>query len=322
MTYTIGIDLGGTKIAGVLTDTSGEQIVTRRTIPTESKLGPDAVMDRIAENCRALCEQAGITLDQVRAVGLGVPGVVNYDEGMTILIPNLPGDWYRRPVESQLESRLGRPVRLINDARAFTLAEANLGAGKGYPVVACMTLGTGIGGGVAINGRLHMGMGYSAGEFGHMTIDINGLPDGSGTPGAIEGISSGPSIAAAGIKAVIQGVNTRIGELVDYDLKQITPRTVLQAAEMGDDVAKDILRRVGLALGASIANVVIVLSPHCFVLGGGVSSLGDAIINPIREGLQIYCRTVEVDKMALVTAALGDDAGALGAALWAYQRSE
>jgi len=317
----IGIDLGGTKISAVLLDPDTRQIAARKTIPTEGKLGPDAVVARIADVCRAVTADVGIALDDVRGIGVGMPCVIDYVNGRTLIMANLPGDWHEKPVAADLRAQLGRPIWLINDARAFSLAESVWGAGLGYPVVACFTLGTGVGGGIVIDGKLHMGMDNAAAEFGHLTANLDGSPDGVGVPGSIESLGSGPAIAAAGAKAVMQGVNTQIGALVDYDLNMITPEVVRRAAELGDIVAQDILQRAGTAVGAGIANVITILAPHCVILGGGVTALGDWILNPIRAALRIYCRTVDVDKSQLVLAALGADAGAIGAALWAYQHS-
>lgn len=322
MSYYLGIDLGGTKINGlILRDHQAEPVIQRK-IPTEGKLGADAVLERIAQLCRDLCTDALLSLDDISAIGIGAPAVIDYEKGETLLMPNISGDWHRKPVEAQLEELLDHPVWLLNDARSFTLAEAKLGAGKDYPVVACFTLGTGIGGGVAINGALHLGLGGGAGEFGHSTVHVDGLPDGSGTPGAIEAYGSGPAIAAAGVKAVMQGVNTSIGKLVDYDLNKITPHTILQAAQDGDDVALRILDDAGKYIGAGVANVVTVLAPHCVVFGGGLVALGDWILNPIKQSLAVYNHTVDLESLAIKTAQLGDNAGAIGAALWAQQREE
>jgi glucokinase len=317
----IGIDLGGTKISAVLLDPAARQIIAHQTIPTEGKRGPDGVITRIADVCRALTTDAGVPLDAVRGIGVGMPCVIDYENGRTLIMANLPGEWREKPVAADLRAQLGRPIWLINDARAFSLAESLWGAGRGYPVVACFTLGTGIGGGVVINGALHMGMDNAAAEFGHLTVDINGAPDGVGVPGSIESLGSGPAIAAAGVKAVMQGVNTTLGALVDYDLNRITPDVIRRAAEAGDPVALDILQRAGTAIGAGIAHVVTILAPHCVILGGGVTALGDWILDPIRASLRIYCRTVNVDRVQIVLAALGADAGAIGAALWADQHT-
>ena len=320
MAKVIGIDLGGTKIAGVLLDITTEKVLLQRTIPTIGREGPDAIIKRMVNHCQTLTSEAGLTRQEITAIGVGAPAVIDYEGGRTLLLPNLPGEWYGKPVANLMRQELSCPVFLINDARAFTLAEANLGAGKGAPLVACFTLGTGIGGGIAINGELLLGMDGAAGEFGHHCIDINGIPDGSGTPGTVESLASGPAIAAMGVKAVMQGLSTNIGQIVDHDLNRITPATIMQAAQSGDEIALGILERAGRALGAGIANVVTILSPHCIVLGGGVMQLGDWILKPIKSTLKHHVHTVSLDRLQILPAQLGDPAGAIGAALWAHQQ--
>jgi glucokinase len=313
----IGVDLGGTKIAALLLDTSSEQVVVRTVIPTEGKLGADAVLGRIADLVKQVCQTAEIALTDIDGVGVGVPGTLDFEKGETLLLPNIPGDWDGKPVVKILQDLIGRPVGLINDARAFTLAEATLGAGRGVETVACFTLGTGIGGGLAINGKLHLGLMGSAGEVGHQSINFTGQPDGSGMTGGLEGYASGPAIASMGVKAVMQGLDTVIGKLVDFDLNKITPHTIKQAAEQGDEIAQSILDQVGLYLGIGIHNVITVVAPNRIVLGGGVASLGDWILKPIWKTLEERSRIVPLDRLEIVYAALGGDAGAIGAALWA-----
>ncbi|GAB4521761.1 MAG: ROK family protein [Anaerolineae bacterium] len=316
----IGIDLGGTKIAAVLLDATTETVIRKEVTPTQGHEGDDAVLMRIAEAVRRICIDADVSLADIRAVGVGLPATIDYDTGRTLLLPNIPGEWYGKPVLAILQAALGIPVWLINDARAFTLAEATLGAGRDASLVACFTLGTGIGGGIALNGQLLLGQEGSAGEFGHHTIDYNGLPDGSGTPGALESFASGPAIATMGIKAVMQGIDTIIGDLVNYDLNRVTPRIIMQAAEAGDAVAQNILTQVGTYIGVGMANVVTLLNPHCIVIGGGVAQLGEWIMAPIWTALRRYNHTANLDRLRILPAALGEDAGAIGAALWAYQQ--
>ncbi|MCB9461400.1 MAG: ROK family protein [Anaerolineaceae bacterium] len=321
MGHFIGIDLGGTKIAAIAYEADAQRVIYKHTVPTDRQQGSDAVVAQMIELSQAIADGAGWPRDQISGVGVGVPATVDYDIGTTIMLPNIPGDWVDKPVAPTMQAVLGCPVALINDARAFTLAEATLGAGRDYPVVAGVTLGTGIGGGIAIDGKLFLGMEGSAGEFGHMSIDYGDLPDGSGTPGGLERYSSGPAIAAAAIKYVVQGADTSIGALVDYDLNKITPHVVAQAADDGDEVAQDILYQAGIRLGAGLSVVLGVLNPHAMVIGGGMANLGERILGPMREGLKIYNRTTSVDKLAIVPAEL-DDAGSIGAALWAKQHVE
>lgn len=316
----IGIDLGGTKIAAVAYDATQQTTTHEATIGTNRQDGADGVIRQVIELVRATANNAGWALADVAGVGIGVPAVIDYERGETVLLPNIPGNWVNKPVTAPVHAALNCPTFLVNDARAFTLAEANIGAGRGYSVVAGVTLGTGIGGGIAIDGKLLLGLNGSAGEFGHICIDYNGPPDGSDTPGGLEGYGSGPAIAAMGVKAVMQGVNTKISELVDYDLNAITPQTVAQAADMGDAVAQRILHDAGKQIAAGIANVLTILNPHVLVVGGGVSQLGDRLIKPMEQALRVYNRTIDFDRFAILPAEV-ENAGAVGAALWARQRA-
>ena len=322
MTLYIGIDLGGTKIAGAVWDANALTVKERKTIPTQAHLGPDAVLDRIAELVRDLAQMIGIEGARLPGVGVGVPATFDPEQGVIWLIPNLPGDWYGKPVIPLLRERLNCPVYLVNDARAFTLAEATIGAGKGSASCVGSTLGTGIGGGIAINGRLYLGIVGAAGEFGHHTIELYGTPDGSGNAGGWEAMASGPAIAAMGMKAVTQGITTKIGELVNFDLNQITPEVIARAADMGDAVAQNILNTAGYYLGTGIANVVIMLAPERVVIGGGMARLGDWIMKPIHETLKQRVHTIPLDRLKVVPAALGDEAGVIGAAIWASQQGQ
>ncbi|MFP4323147.1 MAG: ROK family protein [Anaerolineales bacterium] len=314
----IGIDVGGTKIAGGLLD--GETLVHEHKVPT-SRAGADAVLRQIGDLVRTICDNAHIKVSELSGVGVGFPATLDYAAGKTLLIPNILGDWWEKPVVNILSENLGLSVSIINDARAFTLAEARLGAGQGAPSVACFTLGTGIGGGIAINGKLHLGLSGSAGEVGHHSINFNGLPDGSGAPGGFEGYASGPAITTMAVKAVLQGIDTTISDLVNGDINRITPQIIMQAAEQEDAVAIEILNRAGFYLGVGIANVLSILAPHRVVIGGGLVALGDWIMRPIRQTIPLYCRTLPIEAIQIHHAALGNKAGIIGAALWAGEQT-
>ena len=313
----VGVDLGGTKVAAAIVDETSGALRGRRVIPTEARAGPAAVLARIIDLVRDVCQKAGLESDRLNAVGIGVPGVVDLARGRTVLLPNLPGRWVDVPVSQTLCDALGCAVWLINDARAFVLAEARFGAGRGARTIIGLTLGTGVGGGIAIDGRLHWGIGGTAGEVGHQTIDPQGLPCGCGSRGCLETFVSGPAIAALGIRAVLQGMTTRIGALAGHDLHRITPETVKAAAEDGDAAAREILTRTGHYLGIGVANLVTVLSPNCVVIGGSVADLGDWLFEPVRATVRERCRTLPVDQVAIVPAAFAGDAGVIGAAAWA-----
>lgn len=322
MTLYIGIDLGGTKIAGAVWDDESLTVTAQKTIPTQAHLGPDAVISLIADLVRELGAQVGLEATAIPGVGVGVPATFDMEQGVIWLIPNLPGDWYGKPIVALLRDMLGCPVYLVNDARAFTLAEATIGAGRGASSCVGITLGTGIGGGIAINGRLYLGVTGTAGEFGHHSIDLYGEPDGSGNPGGWEGMASGPAISSMGMRYVAQGITTKIGELVNFDLNQITPEIIARAAELDDPIAKHILETAGVYLGTGLANIIIMLTPEKVVIGGGMAKLGEWIMKPMRDTIEKRVKTVPLDRVHIVPAALGGEAGVIGAAIWASQQGK
>jgi glucokinase len=316
----LGIDLGGSKIAAAVVDVASGALAGRIVVPTEAHEGPDAVVARMAELALEVCRAAGLRPEQLGGLGVGVPGVFDLATGRTLFLPTLPTTWSNVPVGEALRRALGLPVWLINDARAFVLAEASYGAGRDARTVVGLTLGTGIGGGIALDGRLHLGLDGTAGEVGHMTIDPHGRPCGCGNHGCLETFASGPAITTLGIGAVVNGRTTRIGELAGHDLNRVTPETVMRAAEAGDEVAREILARAGAALGVGVANLVTILSPDRVILGGSVARLGEWLFGPVREAVRQRVRAVPVERVAILPATLGGDAGVIGAAVWASQR--
>jgi glucokinase len=175
-----------------------------------------------------------------------------------------------------------------------------------------------VGGGLVVSGKLHLELGGTAGELGHQVIDVDGPKCGCGSRGCLETYASGPAIAAAGIKAVVQGLTTRIGEMVDYDLNRITPAVVYQAALSGDTIAQEIYQRVGHYLGIAIANVIVVIGPRKVVIGGGVSQAGELLFEPIRRTIRENVFITATENIEIVPAQLGINAGIIGAAAWAH----
>lgn len=319
MNLYIGIDLGGTKIAAAVVNVGTGERLLQLVTPTEAQDGPAVVIERMAALVEQVREQAGLGRDDIPAIGVGVPGVIDPARGETLLLPNLPSGWRGIPLVAEMQRLTGYPTAIINDARAFTLAEAVFGAGRGVRGVVGMTLGTGIGGGIALDGRLYLGLDGTAGEIGHMTIDPYGAPCGCGNRGCLETFASGPSITSMGLRAVAQGMTTRIGELVDYDLNKITPEVIARAADSGDAVAREILQRAGSSLGVGVANLITILSPDRVVIGGGVSRLGEWILGPVHAEVLARCHVTPLDRVQVVLAQLGGEAGVIGAAVWAAQ---
>jgi glucokinase len=178
-------------------------------------------------------------------------------------------------------------------------------------------VGTGIGGGLVINRQLHLGIGGTAGELGHMMIDFNGPRCGCGNYGCLEAYASGPAIAAMGIKAVVQGQTTMIASLCNYDLNRITPELIARAAREGDEIALDIYEKAGLYIGIAAANVCVSIGPRRIIIGGGVAQAGDLLLEPIRRTLRERVHVMPVEEVAVVASQLGDNAGVIGIACWA-----
>ena len=318
----IGIDLGGTNLRAAIADTNTGQIFHQRQCPTLAAEGQEAVTKRIIQLIRELIEESGISAHLIKSIGIGVPGTPDIDRGIIQILPNLPGKWLNVPFQAIVEEEVQLPVALINDVRAITLGEWTFGAGRGAETLVCLAIGTGIGGGVIVNGQFHLGIGGTAGEFGHHVVEVDGLPCGCGGKGCLELYASGPAIAAMGVKEVMHGHTTRIGEMVDYDLNRIDAEIIFQAARDGDQIAHGILNRVGRYLGIAVGNILGTISPQRVIFGGGVSRAGDLLLTPIVKTLNERANVIPVEKVQLVLAELGMNGGLIGAALWAKRRRE
>jgi len=314
----IGIDLGGTNIKAAMVETKTGEITAVRLTPTHSREGHDAVLQQIAGLVDEIIAYCKLSKSDIGGVGVGIPGSIDMARGSTIFLTNMPGHWRNVPVRDQLAQKTSLPVAIINDARAMTLAEWKFGAGQGVDT-ACFTLGTGIGGGLIINGKLHLGINGTAGELGHISVDINGPSCGCGSRGCIEAFASGPAIAAMGMKAVVQGRATSIADLADGDLNKITPELVCEAALAGDAVALEIYDFAGTIIGAGVANVVTAVNPRRIVIGGGVGAAGELILEPIRRSMQQRLFLADAHQIEVVPAQLGNNAGLIGAAVWAEE---
>lgn len=316
----IGCDLGGTNIKAGIVDSDTGEIIGQKSIPTLARDGHDAVMQRMADLILALTAENGLRISEIGAVGIGLPGKLDMDKGEVLFLTNLPGNWPHVPVEKVISEKVGLPVAIMNDVRAITYGEWKFGAGQGVDTMVCFALGTGVGGGSIINGRLHLGIGGSAGELGHMVIDLNGAYCGCGNRGCLETYCSGPAITSAGLRAVTQGMTTQIGELVGYDMNKITPEIVSRAALMGDEIARQIYDQAGYALGIGIGNILVSICPRKVVIGGGVAAAGDLLLEPARRAVREYAHVVPVDQVEIVLAKLGTNAGVIGTALWASEK--
>jgi glucokinase len=313
----IGCDLGGTNLRAAIVDVEDGSVLHQMSIPTLARDGHDAVMKRMAGLFVQMIEWAGMKKEDIGGIGLGVPGVLDLEKGETLFLPNLPGTWPHVPLADTITKHTGLPTVLLNDVRSITNGEWRFGAGRGVDTVVVFAVGTGIGGGLVINGQLHLGIAGTGGEVGHMTIDYNGPTCGCGNKGCLEAYASGPAIAAMGMKAVAQGLSTRIGEMSEYDLNRITPELIAQAANAGDQIAQDIFERAGFYLGMAAANICVAIGPRRIIIGGGVSQVGDLLLNPIRRTLRERVSVMPVEQVEVLQSQLGKNAGVIGAACWA-----
>ena len=295
----LGIDLGATNLKWATVERTGAdwRVADEGQVPTPAADGPEAVVERIVEVAR----EAVACRPGVASVGVGVPGLYDPARGTTRFLVNVPGDWAGRPVGPPVEAALGIPAALINDARAFGLAELRLGAGRGVQAMVGLTLGTGVGGVIAVDGRVVLGHDGTAGELGHQTIDPDGPSCGCGNYGCLEAFVRADRFAAA------CGTDT--------------PAEAVTAARAGDAQALAGLAEMGRYLGIGVANMVVVVSPDRVVIGGGVAAAGDLLFEPIRAELRRRVWTTDLAEVAVVPAELGTLAGAIGAAIHGAERA-
>ncbi len=309
MGHTIGVDIGGTKVAGGVVDESG-QILARARVDTPAK-DAQAAEDAIV----AVVEQLRGDFD-IDAVGLGIAGFVDESRARVYFAPNLP-DWHNEPVRDDVSRRVGLPVVVENDANAAAWGENRFGAGRDETDLVCVTVGTGIGGGIVIEDRLYRGRFGIGGEIGHMQVVADGRLCGCGQRGCWEQYASGNALVREARERAAESRSeaTVLLRMGDGTPEMITGRHVTEAARLGDEVALAAFATVGRWLGQGLADLVAVLDPGRFIIGGGVSEAGELVLQPAREGFELLLTGRDVRPVAqVVLAELGNDAGLVGAA--------
>jgi len=312
----IGCDLGGTNLRAAIVDVETGTVLHHLSLSTLAREGHDAVMKRMADLFLQVIQSARMKKEDIGGIGIGVPGVLDLEKGETLLLPNLPGTWPHVPLRDTIQKLTSLPTKLLNDVRAITYGEWRFGAGRGLDTVAVFAIGTGIGGGLVINGQLHLGIGGGGGELGHTMIDYNGPRCGCGNYGCLETYASGPAIAAMGMKAVAQGMTTRIAKLCEYDLNRITPELIANAARLGDEIAQSIYEKAGFYIGIAAANVCASVGPRRIIIAGGVAQSGDLLFEPIRRTIRERVFVMPVEQVEIVSSQLGSNAGVIGVASW------
>jgi glucokinase len=303
----LAIDIGGTKLAAGVVDTDG-RMLSRGEVPTLATEGLEPVLGRIVGLGRELLSRPEIAGVRVQRIGVGCAGPVDIKAGLVFRPPNLPG-WTRVPLTDHLQRSLGLPTVLENDANAAALGEFRYGAGKGARSIFYITVSTGIGGGIILDGKVWHGLKDAAGEVGHMTVCPDGPICGCGNRGCLEAMSSGPSIARRARETVAAGRQTRLSEI-----SKPTSADVVRLAQDGDPVAGEVWAEAVKYLGIGVAAVITILAPERVVIGGGVTKAGDYLFRPLREQVRQRVKLVPVESVPILPAALGPDVGILGAA--------
>jgi glucokinase len=315
---TVGVDLGGTRFKigwlGQDYELHAVQIHETRGHRHVDEVLADMVIG--INDARANARAAG---HSIVAVGVGVPAVIEPREGRILLAPNLSQSWQRFPLADALGQLVGLPVHVINDARSFTLAEARVGAARGVANVLGITVGTGVGGGLVLDGQVRFGPHCFAGEFGHITCDPHGPRCGCGGLGCVEAYASGTAIAAAALRPLLQGRAPRLRDILGGDNGAINAQAVAAAAVLGDAECLEIFTRAGEALGIAIANVMKIVDVERVVIGGGVAAAVGLLFDPIRAAIRLHTPVFNGCEPDLVTAQVAQ-AGAIGAAIWAQER--
>jgi glucokinase len=310
------IDLGGTKIRTLVVDRGG-QVRGLDHRPTEAELGPEAVVERIVASVEQALAAATLELEDLAGIGVAAPGPIAFERGAILEAPNLPG-WNDVPLAGLLSQRFGRPAVLENDANAAAIGEHRFGAGRGVDQMIYLTISTGIGGGLILNGRLYRGVDGTAGELGHIVIDERGPLDDCGLRGCLEVLASGTAIARMGQEAAVAGASPLLARLAAVG--ELTSKEIHQAARTGDETAKEILATARHYLAIGLADFINIFNPQLFVVGGGVAKMFDDHIAPAFEEARRLAFARPAATARLLPAALGDDSGALGAAALAFEQ--
>ncbi len=312
MKYYLGVDLGGTNIKAGIVDENGN-IILKYSVKTNQKGDADTISEQMIGLCREVCKKAGISIDEIQSVGVGIPGTVDAETGTVIYANNLDLDG--APVGKIMSDVLQKPVVLSNDASCAAFGEFVGGSGKEYNSIIMVTLGTGVGGGIILNGKPWDGMEGAGGEIGHMVIDMGGEACNCGRTGCWESYSSATALVRDTRRAMENHPESLLHKVVEKTGK-ISAKTAFDAMRMGDQVAKELVNRYLWYLSEGIANMINIFAPEAIILGGGVCNEGDALLVPLKKLVYEKCYGGDRIRHAeLKIASLGNDAGIVGAAM-------
>jgi glucokinase-like ROK family protein len=313
--YVLGVDLGATHLEIVLADFSGRIVADRRS-EIQIQEGPQQCLGLIIDEAVALLDAASLSMGQISAVGVGVPGPIISEAGMVRMPPLMPG-WDKFPIRSHLESHWGIPVSLNNDAELGALGEWAFGAGRGEHNLAYIKVGTGVGAGLILDGRIYRGTSGCAGEIGHITIKEQGPRCACGNRGCLEVVAGGRAIAQQAQRAVLANRRTILAEI--KPVETITAEDVAEAARRGDLISQQIIAEAGAYLGIAVASLVNLINPGMIVIGGGLAQMGDLLLEPVRQAVVNRSISAAAESVRIVTAVLGNRSASIGAVTQALE---
>ncbi|GAC1402415.1 MAG: ROK family protein [Chloroflexota bacterium] len=325
MPYALGIDLGGTKILGGLIDTDTGEVVSTAIQPTRAEHGPDNVLQRMIAVAEDTMERVGVKYRDVVAIGVGAAGQVDTERGMIIRAPNLPDALTRLPLTKELQDRLGKPVRLVNDVEAAAAGEASFGAGRGYPDFVCIFVGTGIGGAVYENSKPYRGPSNTAGELGHMIVDIGGRLCGCGGRGHLEAYASRTAIIRSVLGALRLGRDSVLAEMEpdpnpdDPAHSGIGHRELATAVHAGDALSIEMVEEAAKYMAAGLVSIINFYNPPRIILGGGVVGGIDLYFQLTEQFARQQALLLPRQHVQIVRAAMGENPGIIGAAVLALE---
>lgn len=313
--WVVGVDLGGTTVVVGVLPVDGGEVLVPKTLPTDAHRGAKFVVDRIISMVeesidRILSENGGDRSDFV-GVGIGSPGPLDRATGTVINTPNL--GWRNFPLRDLVANAVKLPAALDNDANCATYGEWWMGAARHVDTLVGLTLGTGIGGGIVLDGKIFHGVSDVAGEIGHMTIDSTGRKCKCGNYGCLEAYASGPAIALRAAEGIEAGAESMLPQLVGGKLHEITAATVYEAVVLGDDYANEVMKETAKFLGTGVASMINILNPAMVVIAGGVTRAGDHLFIPLREEVRRRAFRSGVDSCQIVPGELPGTAGVVGA---------
>lgn len=312
MRLLLGIDIGGTNTKIALIDKKG-RIKAKKIFPTADFKGKRALIERITSETKKLLAEYGVVKKYIIGAGVGAPGAVDIRSGTVRYLTNIP-DWREVPIGNILKKELGLLTFVDNDANVMALGELFFGSGVGAKNMLCVTLGTGVGGGLILEGRLYRGSSSAAGEFGHVPINIAGPRCNCGSWACVEAYVGNNYIVRDVIARIKNGEKTLIKKLVNGKLSKITPEIISRAARSGDRFAKEIWRDAGNKVGTALAGVVNLLNVEKIVIGGGVAEAGRILFDSIKKTIAARAMKLPAKTVKVVKAKLGRDAGLIGAA--------